>query len=96
MKLLILHALISDKSNKIYKELVSLFGVENMEKFYYNFIRNFPHLDLTELEELYKDDKDNVSGMIQDIYMMIVAGHVSYNDFILDCVSQIEEIRKND
>ena len=82
MKFLILQLLITDKKGEVYNSLVSTFGILHIEYFYYNFIKSFPHLDLTWLEQIYNEDKENVLGMTKDIYMMILGDFINYEDYL--------------
>lgn len=92
MKFKILHALITDKTGSIISQLIENHGPEDIELFIYNFIMRFPHLDLTYLEEIFKDDKDNVIGMADDLYgMLVFTDHLDYKQYICSDWCEDEE-----
>ena len=92
MKFQILHALITDKNESLMKFLCDCYGMEEHEYFIYRFITKFTQLDLKYLEEIYKDDKENVKGMIEDVYCMLTfTDHLDYKQYVCDFEEEEED-----
>jgi hypothetical protein len=85
MKFKILHAFVTAKNSELIDAIIEHDGAEELQYFCWRFLVDFPQLDLSYLEEIYAEDKENTKGMLLGVYdMLIYSNHTNYKDFVCD------------